>query len=122
MLTRMPDIITKKAPARRMGQYDGGGLWIDVGSSTGPAAPFPGGVPLPSPYFCAQKSSRSWTTGTVAKLYTGGGDGMVHSSVRPSHGSAGAAAPERVVVITLQMKTRNESTMTNAPMVATMFQ
>ena len=45
MLTRMPDIITKKAPARRMGQYDGGGMWMDAGSSAGPVAPFLGGVP-----------------------------------------------------------------------------
>src|ERR1700693_3094500 len=97
-------------------------MWMDAGSSAGAAAPFLGGVPWPSPYFCAQKSSRSWTTGTVAKLYTGGGEGMVHSSVRPSHGSAGAAAPDRVFLNTFKRKTRNDSTMISAPPVATRFQ
>ena len=31
--------------------------------------------------------------GTSAKLYSGGGDGIDHSSVRPSHGSSPATAP-----------------------------
>ena len=97
-------------------------MWIDAGSTGGVGTRFRGGVPWPSPYFCTQKSSRSCTTGTTAKLYTGGGDGMVHSSVRPSHGSAGAGAPERVVLNTFQRKTRKDSTMISAPTVATRFQ
>src|SRR6266446_2087452 len=97
-------------------------MWMDAGSTAGAGTRFRGGVPWPSPYFCTQKSSRSCTTGTTAKLYTGGGDGIVHSRVRPSHGSAGAGAPERVVLTTLARKTRKETAMVKAPMVATRFQ
>src|SRR6266508_160603 len=122
MLTSAPNIMNRKAPANRMGQWDGGGMWMDCGSRAGVGTRVRRGAPWPSPYFCTQNSSRSCTTGTTAKLYTGGGEGMVHSSVRPSHGSAGAGAAERVVMITFQRKTRNESTITSEPIVATMFQ
>src|SRR6266542_6906165 len=111
MLTSAPDTMKRKAPARSMGQYEGGGMWMDDVSTCAGGEGFRGGVPWPSPYFCTQKSSRSCTTGTTAKLYTGGGDGMVHSSVRPSQGSAGAGAPERVVLYTFQRKTSSDSTM-----------
>src|SRR5574342_207565 len=97
-------------------------MWIDAVSAWTGGSAFRGGVPCPSPCFCTQKSSRAWTVGTAAKLYTGGGEGMVHSSVRPSHGSAGAGAPHRVVAITFKMKTRNDSTITNTPIVETRFQ
>src|SRR5713101_7184538 len=122
MLTRAPEILNTKAAASRLGHSDGGGMGMDAGSTCGAGTFFRGGVPWPSPYFCTQKSSRSCTTGTTAKLYTGGGDGMVHSSVRPSHGSAGAGAPERVVLTTFPRKTSRESTMISAPTVATRFQ
>src|SRR5215468_8871779 len=97
-------------------------MWIEAGSTRGGAAGVRGGVPWPSPCFWIQKSSRACTTGTTAKLYTGGGDGMVHSSVRPSHGSAGAGAPERVVFTTFKRKTSRENTMISEPTVATRFQ
>src|SRR6266487_1525552 len=122
MLTSAPDTMKRKAPARSMGQYEGGGMWMDDVSTWAGGEGLRGGMPWPSPYFCTQKSSRSWTMGSTAKLYTGGGEGIVHSRVRPSHGSAGAGAPERVVLTTLPRKTRKDSAMVKAPMVATRFQ
>src|SRR5215510_3486441 len=122
MLTSAPETMKRNAPARRIGQYDGGGMWMDEVSTCAGGVTLRGGVPWPSPYFCTQKSSRSCTTGTTAKLYTGGGDGIVHSSVRPSHGSAGAVTPERVVFTTFKRKTSRESTMISEPTVATRFQ
>src|SRR5215510_5756026 len=122
MLTSAPEHIRKNAPARRIGQYEGGGMWMAEMSTCAGGVTFRGGVPWPSPYFCTQKSSRSWTTGSTAKLYTGGGEGMVHSRVRPSQGSAGAGAPERVVDITLARKTRSDSAMMKTPIVETRFQ
>src|SRR4030095_3258712 len=76
-------------------QYEGGGMWMDDVSTWAGGAGLRGGVPWPSPYFCTQKSSRSWTTGSTAKLYTGGGERIVHSRVRPSHRSAGGGAAPR---------------------------
>src|SRR5215831_16909710 len=93
MLTSAPDTVKRNAPARRIGQYDGGGMWMDEVSTCA------GGVTLP-----------------------GGGEGIVHSSVRPSHGSAGAGAPERAVVATFHRKTSSESAIVKAPTVATRFQ
>ena len=56
---------------------------------------------------CRRAAARGWST----------------PSVRPSHGiGRRARAPERVVLITLTMKTRNESAMMKAPMVETRFQ
>src|SRR5262245_62032640 len=81
-----------------------------------------GAVPCPSPYFWTQKSSRVWTSGMRAKLYTGGGEGMLHSSVRPSQGSGLATSPDRAVLMTFTMKTTNDSAMVNAPIVETRFQ
>src|SRR6266852_2052208 len=52
----------------------------------------------------------------------GGGDGIDHSSVRPSHGSGLATLPARAVLITFPMNTRNESAIVKAPMVETRFQ
>ena len=37
--------------------------------------------------FCAQKASRPVTSGKTAKLYSGGGEVVDHSSVRAFHGS-----------------------------------
>src|SRR5215831_9133185 len=122
MLTSAPETMNRNAPARRIGQYDGGGMWIDEVSTCAGGVTLRGGVPWPSPYFCTQNSSRSCTVGTTAKLYTGGGEGIVHSRVRPSHGSAGAGAPERVGVTTFHRKMSRESAMVKAPMVATRFQ
>ena len=41
-----------------------------------------------SVYLRCQQSSRASTSGISAKLYSGGGDGIDHSSERPSHGSS----------------------------------
>src|SRR6266540_5062841 len=79
-------------------------------------------APWPSPYFSSQSSSRSCTVGTSAKLYTGGGDGMDHSRVRPSQGSGPAGVPDRKVFTTLTMKIANDSAMIRAPIVDTRFQ
>ena len=64
-----------------------------------------------------QKSSRASTCGISAKLYIGG-DGIVHSSVRPSHGSSPDTCPWRRLTITLTMKRRTEKAMTKDPTVS----
>src|SRR6188768_3334785 len=46
-----------------------------------------------SVYLRCHQSSRASTTGTSAKLYAGGGDGIDHSSERASHGSGPATSP-----------------------------
>src|SRR4030095_4164368 len=122
MLTSAPDTMKRKAAARSMGQYEGGGMWMDDVSTWAGGAGLRGGVPWPSPYFCTQKSSRSWTTGSTASWSRGGGEGIVPSRVRPPHGWAGAGAPERVVLTTLARKTRKDRAMVKDPMVATRFQ
>src|SRR4029450_5478572 len=111
-----------KDAGRSMGEYEGGGMWMDDVSTWAGGAGLRGGVPWPSPYFCTQKSSRSWTTGSTAEATTGGGKAIVDSRVRPAHGSAGAGAPERVVLTTLARKTRKDRAMVKDPMVATRFQ
>src|SRR5262249_61387548 len=118
MLTSAPETMKRNAPARRIGQYDGGGMWMDEVSTCAGGVTLRGGVPWPSPYFCTQKSSRSCTVGTTAKLYTGGGEGIVHSSVRPSHGSAGGGGPGRGGVIRLGRATGREEARVGAPTAA----
>ena len=69
MLIIRPEIMTDIARARNSGQNEGDGMWIDAisaavtGVGLGRGAP-----PCPSPCFSSQKSSRSWTWGTRAKL------------------------------------------------------
>ena len=74
-----------------------------------------------SVYLRCQKSSRACTCGISAKLYSGTGVGIDHSSVRPSHGSAGALRGLRAVMITLTRKISTEKAMTNEPAETTMF-
>jgi hypothetical protein len=62
------------------------------------------------------------TVGTSAKLYTGVGDGIDHSRVRPSHGSAPAISPFVRVRHTFHKKTSTDRAMMNDPMVASRFQ
>src|SRR6478752_733815 len=50
-----------------------------------------------SVYLWCHQSSRASTTGISAKLYAGGGDGIDHSSERPSHGSFPATLPRLVL-------------------------
>ena len=66
-----------------------------------------GGPPRPRCTCGARSRRRAWTSGISAKLYSGTGDGIDHSSVRPSHGSALATSPRAAV---LMMFTRNTST------------
>src|SRR5262245_16944319 len=109
MLVISPVIMIPMARARMSGQYDVGGMWIAAISAAVTGAGFGRGLPpWSSPYLATQKSSRPWTSGTRAKLYTGGGDGMLHSSVRASQGSGPATWPERADLITFPMNSRNE--------------
>src|SRR5436190_1175429 len=50
-----------------------------------------------SVYLWCHQSSRASTTGISAKLYSGGGDEIDHSSERPSHGSSPAILPRLVL-------------------------
>src|ERR1700720_2116926 len=43
--------------------------------------------------FRSQSGRRLWTTGIAAKLYSGGGEVVEHSSVHASHGSFPAGSP-----------------------------
>src|SRR5438034_11614864 len=77
---------------------------------------------LGRPYLSRQKVSREKTGGIVSKSCGGGGDAVRHSSVRPSHGSAGARAPARRLRQAFPMKRRMPSAIPKAPMVETRFQ
>ena len=57
----------------------------------------------------------------AAKLYTGGGDEMLHSSVGASQGSWPAGAPFFRLRKKLCMKISMLTMMTNTPMVASTF-
>src|SRR5579884_1596900 len=46
------------------------------------------------------------TVGIVAKLYSGGGDGIVHSSVGPCHGSGPDGAPRKYETTRFAKSTR----------------
>src|SRR5437016_5814975 len=96
------------------GQWDGAGrwMWSWVGA---------GGAPR-GPYFSLQNVSLPRTGGIVSKSCGGGGDEVRHSSVRPSHGSAGAGAPARRLHHALTMKRRTPAAIPKAPTVETAFQ
>src|SRR2546426_12716221 len=79
-----------------------------------------GGAPR-GPYFSLQKVSRPETGGIVSKSCGGGGDDVRHSSVRPSHGSAGAGAPARRLRHALTMKRRTPSAIPKRPRGETRF-
>src|SRR5713101_5487597 len=73
----------------------------DDSASVSPSAP-PEGSRTRRPsessmYLRCHQSSRAWTRGISAKLYSGGGDGIDHSSDRPSHGSPPAIGPRLAV-------------------------
>src|SRR4051794_31091810 len=105
--------------AAMTGKYDGEGMWIPwpaprADSSVGSAAGGPGGgssappattgtsrPSSPSAYFRCQKSSTVLTTGISSKFHGGGGDEVIHSTVRASQGSEEAIWPRRMVRITL---------------------
>src|SRR4051812_22971869 len=81
-------------------------------------------------YFLYHQSSRLTTVGIGSKLYSGTGDGMLHSRLRPSHGSAsqvrvGVFEAFLALLRLRKMLTANtiiETPMVNAPTVETMFQ
>src|SRR5579859_2925637 len=94
--------MTRRPDAAMIGKYDGEGRWmcwpalVTLVSAPARIASNPGSrTSRPSSssvYFRCQKSSRPCTVGTSAKLYSGGGDGIDHSRVLASHGSAEAGA------------------------------
>src|SRR5205085_10946031 len=77
---------------------------------------------LSSTYFLCQKSSSACTTGISSKLCSGGGDAVIHSIVRASHGSLPAISPCLRACHALYMKSATDAAITNEPMVDTMFQ
>jgi hypothetical protein len=108
------------------GQIEGDGRAMDSRGDSGC-----GGVPSSlvcveisrvGPYLWSQNGRALLTVGTTAKLYSGGGEVIVHSSVAASHGSAGAGSPDRRLRATFQKKNTIENAMTNAPTVLTIFQ
>jgi hypothetical protein len=120
MLIRAPVTMTSRLAVSSIGQYEGAGMWTGPGPSRRESV---GRFPVSSPpYLRSQKSSRSCTVGIRAKFQGGGGEGMDHSSVRPSQGSGPASAPERVVFATLTRNTTKDSAIKKAPTVETRFQ
>src|SRR6185436_13633491 len=59
---------------------------------------------------------RDSTSGISAKLYSGGGDGIDHSSVAASHGLSGAMGPLDLLRKKFHTKIEVDSTSMNAPM------
>src|SRR5438552_103117 len=125
----------------RIGMYDGEGRWIPWlppcaspcpfarGSASCSPSPFaaPAGTgtsfpDLSSTYFLCQKSSSACTMGISSKLCSGGGDEVIHSIVRASHGSLPAISPCLRECTALYMKSRIEAAIVNEPIVDTMFQ
>src|SRR5262245_4207637 len=76
-----------------------------------------------SVYLRCQKSSRPSTSGTSAKLYSGGGDEVDHSSVRPSHGSSPATSPclSTSDLMMLIKRISTENARMNAPTLTSWF-
>src|SRR6266850_4432498 len=101
-----------KPTAVMRGHHEPPGTWIGTGGVRGSGAIAP---------WCSvfQSGRRLSTRGITVKLYTGGGDGIAHSSVAPCQGSFPAGSPRRRVH---HRFTRNTSVATpsrNAPAVET---
>jgi hypothetical protein len=97
--------------AASAGKYDGDGMWIpwpcppwsswpwsSVSVTDDASSDPPDGMRTRRPcsssvYLRCQKSSRASTSGISAKLYSGGGDGIDHSSVPACHGSLPDTSP-----------------------------
>src|SRR5215475_5911274 len=71
--------------------------------------------------FKSHNGRRLATTGTVAKLYAGGGELVDHSRVHASHGSLPASAPLKYEMIRLATNTRIAIAWINAPIVMIRF-
>src|SRR5438552_12545815 len=82
---------------------------------------FPGSAPSGIALTCVidQRGRRLATVGMTSKLCGGGGEGMVHSSVAPPHGSLPATLPRVRVRQTLTRKTAIDTPIRNAPTVDT---
>src|SRR5215475_3420476 len=65
--------------------------------------------------FRSQSGRRLRTTGSVSKLYSGGGEVVVHSSVQASQGSSPAGAPRRSETSRLTTKQRRPRAWKSAP-------
>src|SRR5438105_12405464 len=91
------------------GKNEGDGMCTDAGSTrasgSGCSGSFTRRPRSSSVYLRCHQSSREWTVGTSAKLYGGTGDWIDHSSVRASHGSAGAPYGPRWVLTMFQIIT-----------------
>ncbi len=59
--------------------------------------------------------------GVASKLWSGGGEEVIHSMLRASHGSAPAGGFLRLA-ITLTTKVMKDAAMTSDPMLTTRFQ
>src|ERR1700704_1271638 len=105
--------ITGNPQAATSGHHDPAGTWIGAGGVAG-------GSRIGSWCSVFQRGSRLVTVGMTEKLYTGGGDGMLHSSVAPPQGSLGAACPCRLRHA-LKRNTRIDTPMRKAPTVETRF-
>src|SRR6266480_156848 len=106
--------ITGSPHAATSGHHDPPGMWIGAGGVAG-------GSRIASWRSVFHRGSRLVTLGMTEKLYAGGGDGMLHSSVAPPQGSFGAACPRRALRHTLKRNTRIETAMRNAPTVEARF-
>src|SRR4051794_40647666 len=96
--------------ASTKGQNDGDGMWMSWGSfgsrrggitTDSLAGSFTSRPSSSSVYLRCQNSSRCETTGISAKLYSGGGEEVIHSSVRASQGSSPQYSSLRIVTMTL---------------------
>src|SRR4029077_18220643 len=111
---RTESAITGSPQAATNGHHDPPGTWIGAGGVAG-------GSRIGSWCSVFQRGSRLVTVGMTEKLYTGGGDEMLHSSVAPPQGSLGAACPRRPLRHTLSRNTRIDTPIRNAPTVETRF-
>src|SRR6185295_9421160 len=111
---RTDSAITGRPQAATSGHHDPPGTWMGAGGVAG-------GSRIGSWCSVFQRGSRLVTVGMTEKLYTGGGDGMLHSSVAPPHGSFEAACPCPRVRHTLKRNTRIDTPIRNAPTVETRF-
>src|SRR5262247_4223425 len=87
-------------------------LIIDYSPSLLPHSYFQSGS---SGCFRSQSGRRLRTIGSVSKLYSGGGEVVVHSSVQASQGSSPASAPRRRETSRLATKQRRPRAWKSAP-------
>src|SRR5437879_11169629 len=100
--------ITGSPHAATSGHHDPPGMWIGAGGVAG-------GSRMASWCSVFQRGSRLVTVGMTEKLYAGGGEGMLHSSVAPPQGPVGAARPGRALCHTSRRDTSIETAMRKAP-------